>query len=60
MRDRDIVVEKELDFQLYLAITKGIYKSYFQRNLTQMIINRNQVHLLVVDSESEMIEQWID
>lgn len=47
---RDILVEKKLDFQLYLAITKGIYKSYFQRNLTQMIINRNQVNLLVVDS----------
>ena len=24
-----------------------------------MIINRNQVNLLVVDSESEMIEQWM-
>ncbi len=57
---RDILLEKELDFQLYLAITKGTYKSYFQRNLTQMVINRNQVNLLVVDSESEMIEQWID
>lgn len=57
---RDILIEKELDFKLYLAITKGTYKSYFQRSLTQMIINRNQVHLLVVDSESEMIEQWIN
>ncbi|MEM7579858.1 MAG: element excision factor XisH family protein [Cyanobacteria bacterium P01_A01_bin.80] len=43
-----------------MAITKGTFKSYFQQNLAQMIINRNQVHLLVVDSESEMIEQWID
>ncbi|WP_143727969.1 hypothetical protein [Moorena bouillonii] len=25
-----------------------------------MIINRNQVNVLVVDSESEVIEQWID
>ncbi|AOY79975.1 XisH family protein [Moorena producens JHB] len=57
---RDILVEKELDFKLYLAITKGTYKNYFQRQLTQMIINRNQVNVLVVDSESEVIEQWID
>ena len=57
---RDILVEKELDFQLYLAITKGTYQNYFQRQLTQMIINRNQVNLLVVDSKSEVIEQWID
>ncbi|MGB7439429.1 MAG: XisH family protein [Coleofasciculaceae cyanobacterium] len=57
---RDILLEKELYFQLYLAITKGTYKNYFQRKLTQMIINRNQINLLVVDSESEVIEQWID
>jgi hypothetical protein len=57
---RDILIEKELDFQLYLAITKGTYQNYFQRKLTLMIINRNQVNLLVVDSESEVIEQWID
>ena len=57
---RDIVLEKELDFQLYLAITKGTYQNYFQRKLTQMIINRNQVDLLVVDSENEVIEEWID
>ena len=40
---------------------KDIYhKSYFQRQLTQMIINRNQVKLLIVDAESEVIVQWID
>ena len=38
---RDILIEKAVDFELYLAITQGIYKSYFQRQLTQMIINRN-------------------
>ncbi len=32
---RDILVEKELDFQLYLAITKGTYQNYFQRKLTK-------------------------
>ncbi|MCC5635828.1 XisH family protein [Nostoc sp. CHAB 5844] len=57
---RDILLETELDFELYLAITQVTYKSYFQRQLTQMIINRNQVKLLIVDSESEVIVQWID
>jgi len=32
---RDILLETELDFELYLAITQGTYKSYFQRQLTQ-------------------------
>ncbi|MUG94508.1 hypothetical protein F7734_19855 [Scytonema sp. UIC 10036] len=36
------------------------YKSYFRRKLSQMIINRNQVKLLIVDSENEVIVQWID
>jgi hypothetical protein len=57
---RDILIETELSFELYLAITKGTYQSYFQRQLAQMIINRNRVKLLIVDSESEAIEQWIE
>jgi len=57
---RDILLETASNFQLYLAITQGIYKSFFQRQLTQMIINRNLVKLLIVDAESEVIVQWID
>jgi Holliday junction resolvase-like predicted endonuclease len=57
---RDIVLETALDFELYLAITQGTYNSYFQRQLAQMIINRNQVKLLIVDAENEVIVQWID
>jgi XisH protein len=56
---RDILVETGLDFELYLAITTGIYKGNFQRKLAQMIVSRNRVSLLIVDSESEVIEQWI-
>lgn len=57
---RDILVETDLEFKLYLAITSGIYKSHFQRKLAQMIVNRNRVSLLVIDSENEAIERWID
>jgi XisH protein len=56
---RDILVETGLDFELYLAITTGIYKGNFQRKLAQMIVSRNRVSLLIVDSESEVIDQWI-
>ncbi|MEQ8539882.1 MAG: element excision factor XisH family protein [Coleofasciculus sp. D1-CHI-01] len=41
-------------------MTQGTYKRYFQRQLAQMIINRNQVKLLIVDPESEGIVEWID
>ncbi len=57
---RNILQETVLDFDLYLGITQGIYRSYFQRPLAQMIVNRNQVKLLIIDAESEVIVQWID
>lgn len=41
---QDILLETESNFQLYLAITQGTYKSYFHHPLTQMIIKRNQVN----------------
>ena len=57
---QNILQETALDFDLYLAITQGVYRSYFQRPLAQMIVNRNQVKLLIIDAESEVIVQWID
>ncbi len=57
---RDIVLEKKLDFKLYLAITTGVYQNYFQRKLTRTIVKRNRVNLLIFDSEGEVIEQWIN
>jgi hypothetical protein len=57
---RDIVAETDLSFELYLAITNGIYQGSFQRQLAQMIVKRNQVKLLVIDSEIEEIIKWID
>ncbi len=57
---RDIVLEKKLDFKLYLAITTGVYQNYFQRKLTRTIVKRNRVNLLIFDSEGEVIEPWIN
>lgn len=56
---RDIVEVNHLGFELYLAVTSGVYFSNFQKDLAQLIIKRNQVKLLVVDSTTEVIEKWI-
>ena len=56
---RDIVEVNRLGFELYLAVTSGVYFSNFQKDLAQLIIKRNQVKLLVVDSTTEVIEKWI-
>jgi len=56
---RDILEETVSDFNLYLAISRGIYQSNFQRQLARMIVNRNQVKLLIFDAENEVIEKWL-
>ncbi|NEP13974.1 MAG: XisH protein [Symploca sp. SIO2C1] len=57
---RDILEETASNFNLYLAISRGTYKSNFQRQLAQIVINRNQVNLLIFDAENEVSEQWIE
>jgi XisH protein len=57
---RDILEETRSDFEIYLAITGGTHRSYFQKKLAQMVIKRNQVNLLVVNPEREEIEEWIE
>ena len=57
---RDILTETNSEFNLYLAITKGIYQSNFQRKLARTIITRNQVNLLIFDAQNEEIDRWIE
>ncbi|MEM8642650.1 MAG: element excision factor XisH family protein [Cyanobacteria bacterium P01_G01_bin.54] len=57
---RDVLREKDEDFELYMAVEQGIYKSKFQRKLAQLIIQRNDVKLILFDSGEEVIEQWVN
>jgi hypothetical protein len=44
---------------LYLAIPLGIHKKFFKYSFIQTVIERNQIPLLVYDTEKEEISQWI-
>lgn len=55
---RDLLVETDSQFQLYLAVAGGTYKSNFQRKLVQMIVRRNQP--IVFDPTNQVIKQWIE
>lgn len=44
---------------LYLAISDVVYRRFFQQNAYQMLIERFQLRLLVVDIESEEVVLWI-
>ena len=57
---RDILEEIGLNFTIYMGVTGGVWRSNFQRKLAQMIIKRHRLKLLIVDSQKEEVEQWIE
>jgi hypothetical protein len=44
---------------LYLAVSDVIYRRFFQQNAYQMLVERFQLRLLVVNVESEEVVLWI-
>ncbi|AFY34461.1 XisH family protein [Calothrix sp. PCC 7507] len=45
-------------YKIYLAISKNIYEKFFQQVAIQLILQKYQVLLLVVDINKEEIIQW--
>ncbi|MCC3514944.1 XisH family protein [Microcoleus sp. PH2017_18_LLB_O_A] len=44
---------------LYLAIPLGIHRKFFKYSFIQTVIERNQIPLLVYDTEKQEISEWI-
>ncbi|MEG5033133.1 XisH family protein [Microcoleus sp. AT3-D2] len=44
---------------LYLAVPLDVYTRFFNYSFIQRVIERNQIPLLVYDTEKEEISQWI-
>ncbi|WP_373534024.1 XisH family protein [Microcoleus sp.] len=44
---------------LYLAIPLAIHKKFFKYSFIQTVIERNQIPLLVYDTEKKEISRWI-
>lgn len=51
--------EEEPDRLLYLAIPSDIHKRFFKYPFIQTVIQRNQIPLIVYDSEKQEIVKWI-
>lgn len=47
-------------YKIYLAISKNIYTKFFQQVAIELILQKYQVLLLVVDISKEEIMQWIN
>jgi hypothetical protein len=51
--------EEDADRLLYLAIPLDIYKRFFKYPFIQTVIRRNQIPLLVYDTEKQEVARWI-
>lgn len=55
----DFLKKSGFSWVLYNRASGSIAFIIFLKNATQLIIDRNQIFILVVDVESEVINQWI-
>jgi XisH protein len=57
---RYLLEETAPDRKLYIAISQVAYNIFFTQDVTQLILNRHQLPIIVVDLETEEIKQWIN
>jgi XisH protein len=56
---RYLLEEVAPDRKLYVAISTSAYKNFFSQNMIQLIISKHQLPLVVIDTETEEVKQWI-
>lgn len=57
---RYLLEETAPERKLYVAVSAIAYKSFFKQDVIQLILNKHQLPLIVVDTQTEEIEQWIN
>lgn len=57
---RYLLEEIAPDRKLYMAISKVAYNTFFTQDVTQLILNKHQLPIIVADIEIEEIVQWIN
>jgi hypothetical protein len=56
---RYLLEETAPERKLYVAISNEAYKSFFSQPVVQLILDKHQLPLIIVDIELERILQWI-
>ncbi len=57
---RYLLEEIAPDRKLYVAVSKVAYNTFFTQDVTQLILNKHRLPVIVVDIEMEEILQWIN
>lgn len=55
---RYLLEETAADRKLYIAVSKTAYTTFFIQDVIQLILNKHQLPMIVVDVEVEEITQW--
>jgi XisH protein len=57
---RTALSQKEPNRQLYLAVPRITYDTFFKLELVQLVAKAQNLKLLIYNPEIEVIEQWIN
>jgi hypothetical protein len=57
---RNLIQITEPEYNLYLAIDDLTYDNFFQRASIQLITKQNNLKIIVVDTQQERIQLWIN
>jgi hypothetical protein len=57
---RYLLEETAPDRKLYMAISTAAYKTFFTQDFAQLILQKHQLPIIVVNLDTEEIEQWIN
>lgn len=57
---RYLLEETAPDRKLYVAVSAVVYKSFFSQDVVQLILSKHRLPLIVVNTETEEIGQWIN
>ncbi|RUR74582.1 element excision factor XisH family protein [Anabaena sp. FACHB-709] len=57
---RYLLEETAPDRKLYIAISTVAYNFFFIQDVTQLILNKHQLPIIVVNLETEEITRWIN
>jgi XisH protein len=55
---RTALSQKQPERQLYLAVPRTIYLTFFKLELIELVVQSQNLKLLIYDPELEVIEQW--
>jgi hypothetical protein len=57
---RYLIEETAPERKLYIAISEVACKTFFSQDLAQLIINKHQLPVIVVNINTEEVVQWIN